>query len=225
MTDSSQFDFTGYTPLTNNNNLAPTPSKDLQPGRSSTMRCPLPILGAATADALRSFYLKGNVPQVRLLTPEGATASGGTTTTTAAASTASSGSSGSTTTIVAKTSTITTAVLSPGQIYTGVMSFSRSFQLLVLATTTASRVRLYGTSAAQMGDLSRGLDIPPAAGTGQNIICDVVLDTLPQTWSFQSRVGANADTPQTTNVYVNITNLGSTSTATTVTFQYVPLQA
>jgi hypothetical protein len=189
------------------------------------MRCPLPILGQATPDALRSFYLKGNVPQVRLLTPESVVINGGTSTTTANVSTASSGSSGSTTAIVAKTSTITTAVLSPNAQFTGVMSFSRSFQLLVLAVNSSARVRLYGTAAAQSGDLGRGLDIPPAAGTAQNIICDVVLDTSPFTWPFQDRVGANADTPQTTNIYVTVTNLDSNSDAITVTFQYVPLQA
>jgi hypothetical protein len=105
------------------------------------------------------------------------------------------------------------------------MSFSRSFQLLVLAVNSAARVRIYGTAAAQSGDLGRGLDIPPAAGTAQNIICDVVLDTAPFTWPFQDRVGANADTPQTTNIYVTVTNLDTNSDAITVTFQYVPLQA
>jgi hypothetical protein len=38
-------------------------------------------------------------------------------------------------------------------------------------------------------------------------------------------VGANADTPQTTNIYVTVTNLDTNSDAITVTFQYVPLQA
>ena len=225
LNDSSSTNLSGYVPLTPSVAQPPTPNSNLQPPRSSTMRCPLPILGQATADSLRSFYLQGQVPQVRLLTPESVVINGGTSTTTASASTASSGSSGSTTTIVAKTSTITTAALSPNAQFTGVMSFSRSFQLLVLAVNSVARVQLYGTAAAQSGDLGRGLDIPPAAGTAQNIICDVVLDTLPLIWSFQDRVGANADNPQTTNIYVTVTNINSTATPITVTFQYVPLEA
>ena len=225
MNDSSQFDYTGYVPLGTNNSSAPTPSADLQPGRSSTMRCPLPILGQATADALRSFYLKGNVPQVRFLTPEGVNTTGGTTTTSSTSTTSSSGTSGSGTAIVALTSSITTPALSQNQQFTGVMAFSRSFQLLSVALTSIARVRIYGTASAQSGDLGRGLDVPPAAGTAQNIICDVVLDTLPLVWSFQDRVGANADNPQTTNIYVTVTNINSTTTPITVTFQYVPLQA
>ena len=224
LNDSSSTNLSGYVPFTPSAGQPSTPNSNLQPPRSNTMRCPLPILGQATADSLRSFYLQGNVPQVRLLTPESVVINGGTSTTTASASTASSGSSGSGTAIVALTSSITTPALSQNQQFTGVMAFSRSFQLLSVALTSIARVRIYGTASAQSGDLGRGLDVPPAAGTAQNIICDVVLDTLPLVWSFQDRVGANADNPQTTNIYVTVTNINSTTTPITVTFQYVPLQ-
>jgi hypothetical protein len=71
--------------------------------------------------------------------------------------------------------------------------------------------------------MSRGLDVAPGAGTAQNIICDVVLDTVPYQWTFQNRTGANGESPQTTAIYVTVTNLNTTSSAVTVTLLYVPL--
>lgn len=224
-TDSATADLSGYVPLENNRPAAPAPSTDLQPGRSPTMRCPLPILGQATPDSLRGYYLKGNVPQTRLLTPQAVNTNSGSTTTTGVITTSSSGSSGSTTTIVAKQATVTTAVLSPNSKFTSTIGMTRSYQLLSLSVSSSARVQLYGTSVAQSADLSRGLDVPPAAGTAQNIICDVVLDTAPTIWSFQSRMGANADTPQSTVTYITVTNLDTNSDAITVTIQYVPFEA
>ena len=112
LNDSSSTNLSGYVPFTPSVAQPPTPNSNLQPPRSSTMRCPLPILGQATADSLRSFYLQGNVPQVRFLTPEGVNTTGGTTTTSATSTTSSSGTSGSGTANVALTSSITTPALS-----------------------------------------------------------------------------------------------------------------
>jgi hypothetical protein len=202
---------------------APTPSGDLQPGRSSMMRCPLPILGQATPDSLRSYFLKGQVPQTRVLSPQAVVQGNGSSATT---STSVSSSSSSTVAVVLNSvqATVTTATIGPNQVFTGILNMAKSFQLLSIAATSLARIELYGTPSAQSGDLSRGLDASPAAGTAQNIICDIALDTTPMQWSFQSRMGANADNPQSTKVYVSVTNLGSTSAAITVTLVYLPLE-
>lgn len=189
------------------------------------MRCPLPILGAATPDALRSYFLDGQVPQVRLLTPQSTVIgqSSSTSSTTVLASSSSSSSSGTVATLAAATATITTATIGPNSKYTGVLQLSKSFQLLSIAVNSPARVELYGTSSAQGSDLARGLDVAPAAGTAQNIICDVVLDTVPYQWTFQNRVGASGNSPQTSSIYVTVTNLDTTSDAITLTLVYVPL--
>lgn len=216
-------DLSGYTPVQNPTNTnQPTPSTNMQPGRSAVMRCPLPILGAATPDALRSYFLDGQVPQVRLMTPQTtapSTASGSTTT----FSSSSSSGGGSGTALATSTATITTATIGPSSKFTGVIQLSRTFQLVSIAVNGPARIELYGTATAQTSDISRGLDVAPGAGTLQNIICDVVLDTLPYQWSFQNRTGANGNSPQTPSIYVTITNLAATSAALTVTLTYVPL--
>lgn len=219
-------DRSNYTPVVAQPSVnPPTPSSDLQPGRSSMMRCPLPILGAATPDALRSYFIKGQVPQTRLLTPQSTVRSTDSSSSTSSSSFSSSSTSVVTATLSSAQATLTTAVLSPGAKFSGHINLSKSFQLLSIAISSAARVELYGTANAQSLDLARGLDIPPAAGTAQNIICDVILDTAPYQWSFQNRVGANADTPQSSSVYVTVTNLGTTSAAITVTLAYVPMEA
>jgi hypothetical protein len=109
-------------------------------------------------------------------------------------------------------------------VFTGVMSISKGFQLLDLSVGTPCRIQLYGTQAAQLQDRARALDSPPPAGTAQNIICDVVLDTAPYRWTFQNRIGANGDSPQNPSVYVTLTNLDATSDVITLTLSYVPLE-
>jgi len=95
--------------------------------------------------------------------------------------------------------------------------------LLLLSSSATCRVELYGNASIQAGDLARPLDTPPVSP--QNIITDVVLDTVPYQWSWQNRIGANADNPQTSLVYITVTNLNVSSSAITITVSYVPLES
>jgi hypothetical protein len=126
---------------------------------------------------------------------------------------------------VAQQVSVTTNPLNPGQVFVSSFSVSKSFALLGLSCNSPVRVQMYGTAQAQSFDAARGLDVPPPAGTTQNIICDVALDTAPFNWAFQSRVGSNGDSPQKSTVYVTLTNLDTKSDTITVTLSYVPLES
>lgn len=233
LNDSFQSDLSAYSPtssalVTYGTGAAP-PSVDLQPGRSSVMRCPLPPVWQASPDALRQFYINGTVPQNRLMTPAAVPVSTSSGTSSSASSLVivnggGGGGGSSTSPITAQQVSVTSPALAPGAKFVGSMSLSKSFQLLNLSVSSPCRVQLYGTANSQTQDINRGLDIAPAAGTVQNIICDIALDTAPYQWIFQNRVGANTDTPQAGVVYVTLTNLGNTGSTATMTFAYVPLE-
>jgi hypothetical protein len=226
LSDALKTDLSNFNPVESESRInAAVPNADSQPIRGTMMRCPLPPLFQPSPDSLRSYYLKGQVPQFRIFTPPAQQSSGSSTTTTTVAVTSSSGGGSTPAVIVASLATIKTGVLSPGQSFTGTVSISKSFQLLSLSASGAMRFELYGTAIAQSSDAGRALDVPPAAGTTQNIICDVALDTAPYQWAYQNRVGANGDSPQTGTVYVTITNLGTSSTALTATLTYVGLES
>lgn len=201
------------------------PSTNQQPGYSPFMRCPLPPIWQASPDSLRQFYTNGVVPQNRIFNPS--VNAGNTGGSTSGESSSVSGSSSSTTVtakIAAVQASITTPLLLPNTKFVKSLSLSKSFQLLTVTASGAARVQLYGTATAQSADVSRAVDVPPPAGTMQNIIADVVLDTAPFAWAFQDRMGANNDTPQTSTAYITVTNLGSAATTITVTLVYVPLE-
>ena len=204
---------------------AAAPNADSQPIRGTMMRCPLPPLFQPSPDSLRSYYRNGVVPQFRIFTPPATQSAGTSTTTSTAVISGSSGGGSTPAVIVASIATVKTGVLNPGQSFTGTLSISKSFQLLSLSASGAIRFELYGTAAAQTSDAGRALDVPPAAGTTQNIICDVALDTAPYQWVYQNRVGANGDSPQVGTAYVTVTNIGTSSVAMTATLTYVGLES
>lgn len=216
----------GYAPVENQPALqGAAPPSDMQPGMNPMLRCPLPAI-SSNPDSLRQFYLGGKVPQMRVFPPTAQTStSGGTITTVQNVTVNSSTTSSTSSTITAKTTGVTTPTLNPGQQYFGALSLSRSFQLLSLTANQTCRIQLYGTQAAQIQDSGRALDFPPAAGTVQNLITDLALDTVPYQWAYQNRLGANADTSQNQTIYITVTNLGVASAAITVTLGYVPLEA
>jgi hypothetical protein len=223
-------DLSGYSPLIKGTAPVAQPQMEgLEPILNPMMRCPLPVLLQTTGDSQRQFYQGGKVPQVRFLSSQVLSTGGGSDTGNAVITntTLIGGTGGSGGTVApgtpAQQATVTTTI-SPGDRYTGLLPISKSFQLLTLSTDTSCRIQLYGTSFAQLQDAARGLDVPPPAGTSQNIICDIVLDTLPYQWNFQNRTGANADTPQQPLIYSTITNLSSATTTIRVTVNYVALE-
>jgi len=230
----SKLDLTGYQPAPPSNPAPPAATGQqtggLEPGRNTMIRCPLPPLWQASPDSLRQFYIQGQVPQRRLLTPVSLTPVGSSSSTTSSITNTTvipspGGGSSSGGSIAASQIVVKTPVIFPGNKFVGSASLPKSFQLLSIAVGSPCRVQLYGTALAQSQDLSRALDTPPGAGTAQNIICDVALDTAPYQWSFQNRIGANADNPQSATIFVTITNLDATSDAITLTIQYVPLES
>ena len=220
-------DQAGYAPVASPAGAAGAPpSVDQQPGFNPFMRCPLPPIWQASPDSLRQFYTNAIVPQTRIFNPTSTLVSGssGTVSTSSAVSTSSSSSTTTNATIKSASASITTPSLAPGGQFLHPIILSKSFQLLTVNVNGAARIQLYGNATAQNIDRSRGLDIPPPAGTMQNIIADVILDTAPFSWAFQDRVGANNDTPQGNTAYITVTNVGAASGPFTVTLVYVPLE-
>jgi len=216
----------GYTPATNPGAAGTPPNTNQQPTYPIFQRCPLPPIWISPPDSLRYYSTNNIVPQTRLFNVNTTNNSGNSITNNfASASIASSGSSGtSTTTIVTAQAVIATTAISPGSTFVNKLTMSKSFQLLSVTANGAARIRLYGTAFAQISDLSRGLDVAVAAETTMNVITDVIMDTAPYQWYWQNRVGANADTPQTSTVYITVTNLSMAVGSTAVTITYVPLE-
>jgi hypothetical protein len=228
LSEATEANLAGYTPLPTPVPAAVVPvggSGELSPVLNTMIRCPLPLYSSATPDSLRQFYTGGVVPQVRFLSPPlSNTLGSGTTTENATVSSVNRGGVAPTTpTTNGVQQAIETTLLSPGNRFTSSIKMSDSFQVLNVTSNTACRVELYGSAQAQTFDTARALDVPPPAGTTQNIIFDVVLDTSPFAWTFQNRTGANADTPMSELAYLTVTNLGDASSSIMVTISYVAL--
>lgn len=187
----------------------------------------LPPFGADT-DSVRQFLEDGNPnPKIRVwpVPP----ASNLTTIINNAASSASSDSSSSSSTssgIAIKTATLNTGLIDVASSFVGSVAIAKSFQLISLTSTEACEIRMYGTDVVQSFDLARLTDDPVPAEIIPNIITDVIFDTLPYSWQFQSIVAANQSTPQTTTIYVTVINTtDSVLTNVTVNIGFVPLEA
>jgi hypothetical protein len=206
------------------------PLNEGQPTINPYLRCPLPPI-SVTPDSLRQYYVGGQIPQFRILTPPNSIlGSGGGTIIkqTFAATTVGTGTIGPapapSTGLVATSVSLTTPVLNNGDVYLGTIPISKSFQLLNVTANGQCRIEIYGTPLVQTQDAGRGIDVAPLPGTTQNLITDVVLDTVPYQWSWQNRIGSNADSPQNVAAYITITNIGVVSLALTITLVYIPLE-
>jgi len=212
--------------------LAPTPVT--VPGQTNSfkvnpwIRSPIPPT-AAGPDTLRQFNDgDANVPRRRLLPlPSTVTGSGsGSTVNTTVISSPSSSSSTSTpTSLKAQTITYVSPLLNSGiTSYSALNLTAKSFQLITCTATGPCEIRIYGSSIAMAADASRPMYAPLAAELANNLITDLVLDTAPYTWNWQNRVGANSNTPQTTNLYIAVTNL-SGPTMVQVNITMLPLES
>jgi hypothetical protein len=63
-----------------------------------------------------------------------------------------------------------------------------------------------------------------AAEVANNLISDVIFDTVPYAWAWQNRIGANQDSPQANNLYVSIKNLSGSTASPSVTITFLPLE-
>lgn len=206
-----------------------------QPGRAvggnAFIRCPLPPFNA-TVDTLRQFNESGKTPTRRVLPlPAATSANGGGSVTNTTVINQGGGSSGGSTVVptklVSATLTLDVPALTPGGIFTATVTMAKSFQLLQLTSSAPLEVRMYGDAITQGGDVPRATDTAVPFETVPGIITDIVFDTAPFVWSWQNRIGANADPVQNTNIYLTVVNpsqiVGSASAIISV--QYLPLES
>ncbi|MFZ0232415.1 MAG: hypothetical protein WA306_09375 [Candidatus Acidiferrales bacterium] len=123
-------------------------------------------------------------------------------------------------------STVTAAAtsLASGSIAQSTLTMARAFTVLSVVCNGALRLRLYSTAAAQTADLNRPNTVPPTPGTNHGVICDLYLASNTQylLWNLAPVApGSNDDSPQSTNVYCSITNLGVTTVSLTAAITYV----
>ena len=196
------------------------------PAANPRMRTAVPATNA-DADLINQVGKGGSNPQFRMLPLP--PAAGGTVTVieSGGASSSSSSGGGGSSTFSLNPVTVTIPVPSlpaMSSIQTSV-ALSQSFQILSVASNNPCNVRLYGSIAAQVQDAVRSVDAPVPAELVQNIIVDVVFDTPPYFWNTQNIIGANANSPQSTLIYVTVIN-GSNipQSGTVISIGYVPLE-
>jgi hypothetical protein len=122
------------------------------------------------------------------------------------------------------TVTASAASLASGSIAQSTIQLARAFTVLSVVCNGALRLRLYSTAAAQTSDLNRPNTVPPTPGTNHGVICDLYLASNTQypLWNLAPVApGSNDDSPQTTNVYCSITNLGASTASLTAAITYV----
>ncbi len=198
-------------------------------GGNPFIRCPLPPFNATT-DTLRQFNESGKIPTRRVVPlPAMTVAGGGGSVVNTTVINQGGGSSGSSTStkLVSATLILDVPALTPGGIFTATVKMAKSFQLLQLISSAPLEVRMYGDAITQGGDVPRATDTAVPFETVPGVITDVVFDTAPFVWSWQNRIGANADPVQNTNIYLTIINpsqiVGSASAI--ISIQYLPLES
>jgi hypothetical protein len=220
----------GYAAAVENPSGSP-PAVDTQrtTGANPYIRCPLPPFNA-TVDTLRQFNENGKTPTRRVIPLPISTASGaGGTTNNNTTIIQQGGGSGTPTQATLNSASVTLNVpsLNPGQAFTATVVMAKSFQLLALNSSQGFEVRLYATAGTQSGDIVRTTDTAVPFEVVAGIITDVVFDTAPFVWNWQNRIAANADSPQTTNIYVTVLNPSQLAgvPAGQVSITYLPLES
>jgi hypothetical protein len=202
------------------------PHSGLMPTRNPMMRFTAPYLPGTfpSSDNLTGYHIGGKAPQYRIPVPAQAPAQGaGSTNATTTIVTSSSSTTNNPAT--SQTASISTAAISPGATYTGIITMAKAFVLLTVSLSAAARIELYSTLNGQNSDIHRPSTQGPGYGTEQAIITDIVLDTAPYFWQAVNVIGANGDTPQSQNIYISVTNLSAASQTYVVSISYVPVQS
>jgi|SRR5271166_1569932 len=188
--------------------------------KSPYARCPLPPSNNS-ADSLRQWGQGSDVPKFRTQTPPSNNGNGGgKSNTTVVSSSSSTGGVTPATLPTIQNASVTTSVLSPSQTWTGSVQMAKGFMVLRVTGSAFCRVELYGTKIGQTLDLSRPVTQGPS-NTTIGLIMDVALLTS-KSWQVLDCVGANADSPQSSTVYITVTNLSTGAGTITVSLQFVP---
>ena len=99
----------------------------------------------------------------------------------------------------------------------------KSYLLMNVALSAAGWIRLYTDSASRTNDASRSVGEDPAPGSG--VIAEVVTTASSLTQKISPFVpGGNMDNPVSTNMYVAIQNLSSTTQTITATLTILKLE-
>lgn len=220
-------DTTGYEPAEHIPPPASQPEQTLFPQRNTIQICSLPNLPGIfpSTNNILDYYIGGKAPQQRAPLPAPTTAGGaGTTNSTVVVSSSSSSTTNNPPT--SQTVSLTTPPLNTGDTFQTTVTMAKAFYLQQISTAEPVRVQLYSTAAAQSADVFRAATVPAGLGTEQGLIADVYLDTAPVSWELDpAAIGRNGNSPQTSTIYITITNLGGSGSTATVTFVYVPLQS
>jgi len=216
----------GFTPM----DSMPDSSQGTNPATPSApsprMRTAVPGTNA-DADLINQVGKGGSNPQFRMLPLPPATGASTTVIEKGGSSSSSSGGGGSssTVTLLPKTATIPVPSLGAGSLAMLSVSLSQSFQILSAASNNPCDVRLYGSATAQSTDATRSSDAPVPAEAKQNIILNVIFDTVPYIWYCQNIVGANGLAPQSTLLYLTVVNASTGPiSGTVITIVYVPIE-
>ncbi len=225
----ADLDMTKYQRILPTDSTPPVPSENnLFPIRNPNQVTSLPNIPGSfpSVNNIVDYQLGGKAPQYRIPLPSTTNTSSGSTTTVVSSSTSSSSSTTTNNPPTASTASITTPVLVIGSTFQGTMLLAKSFYLYKVAVNAPTRLRLYSTAVARSADVSRTVSTPAGLGTVQGLVAEFNLDTTPVVWQTDPAVfGSNGDTPQSTSVYANITNIGSANQTINVTLTYVPLQS
>jgi hypothetical protein len=220
-------DTSGYEPTETPPPLSSQLEHSLFPQRSTIQICSLPNLPGSfpSTNNILDYYIGGKAPQFRAPLPPPTSAQGAGTGNSTTIVTSSS-SSTTNNPPASQSVSLTTPPLNTGSTFQTTVTMAKAFDLQTVSTANPVRVQLYSTAFAQSADIFRASNIPPGLGTEQGLLGDIYLDTTPIVWQVgPAIVGRNGDSPQTSTIYVTITNLGASGAASTVTFVYVPMQS
>jgi hypothetical protein len=222
-------DRSNLTPL--QNDPAQKPPAAQQDSRLSSLlkspyaRCPLPPSNNS-ADSLRQWGQGTEVPKFRTQTPPTNMGGGGGSSNASAVVISSSSSSVTPATPVlppAQNVSVTTPSLAPSQTWVGTLQMAKGFLVLHLTGSSFCRVELYSTKIAQTLDITRPVSQAPV-NTTPGLIMDVVLLTA-LSWQVLDCVGSNGDSPQSSTIYITVTNVSTAAQPFTVSLQFVPSES
>jgi hypothetical protein len=222
LSESLNIDLDGYAPAIENTGGGGTvlSNNSLEPAYNPVIRCPLPPV-SVTPDSLRQYYLNGQIPQYRLLTPQPVQNNSTITNTTTEVVTNTTGTTSGTTYSTQKT--LVTGKMNPSDQFQGTVTLSPTFAIQRVTVSAPARVRVYGTQEAQVNDAGRSVSTYPVSTSATPLVLDVVIDDKTE-WSMSPfGLGANGDTPQLPVAYVTVDSLApSTVSSISVGFIYAP---
>ena len=117
----------------------------------------------------------------------------------------------------------TTATLNVNSSANATITGFKGYALVSIQTSAAAWVNVYSSSAAQTADASRTISTDPAPGSG--VIAEAITTSGTTQYFSPAVIGYNNDDSISSNVYLKITNTGTSSAAITVTLTMIKLEA